>query len=204
MNLCSITEIRPLVAPPPAPITTAPAASSPTPTPVAAPPAYATGTCSFHLQEWQNCANDSSNLFAIVKMLDNDKNDIGDTQTDPTTNPLGDPINNSDPYSFTSKLPLPLVIVGEHEGDYVQFTYGSLSWTSRTTSGSATCSNGGWNPKDGPVCGSRYGDTNAVCLVIILRPYPFLSLSLSLFDFFFEEKVTKPTQENQMDCSFPC
>ena len=111
-------------------------------------------------------------------MLDNDKNDIEDTQTDPTTNPLGDPINGSDPYSFTSKLPLPLVIVGEYEGDYVQFTYGSLSWTSRTTSGSATCSNGGWNPKDGPVCGLRSGNTNAVCLVI-LRLYSFLS-SLSL------------------------
>lgn len=163
MNLCSISEIRPLVVAQAASAVPTPASSTPTPTSVAPPPAYATGTCSFHLREWQDCADDSQNLFAIVNMVDNDKNDIGDTETDPPNNTLGDPINTSDPYSFTSKLPLPLVIVGEHENDYVQFTYGSLSWTSRTTSGPATCSIGGWNPTGGPVCGSRTGNTNAVC-----------------------------------------
>ena len=64
----------------------------------------------------------------------------------------------SDPYEFDSKLPNAIIITGEHENDYVQFTYGSLSWTSRTTTGSATCSNGGWDPRDGPICDERTGD----------------------------------------------
>lgn len=162
MKLCSFNEIRPLTAPPPL-------SAPPTPPPPAPPPGYATGTCSFHLQEWQSCDDDSKNWFAMVNMVENDKNDIGDTQTDPAKNPLGDPINASDPYSFTSKLPLPLVIVGEHENDYVQFTYGSLKWTSRTTSGPATCSNGGWDPRDGPKCRrGRGSNTDAVCFVTLL------------------------------------
>jgi hypothetical protein len=167
MNLCGFSEIRPLVAAPSA-SSSSPAVATPTQTPpapassVAPPPAYATGTCSFHLQEWQDCQDDSKNLFAIVNMKDNNHNDIGDTNTSPDKNPLGDPINASNPLSFTSKLPIPLVIVGEHQNDYVQFSYGNLQWTSRTTSGPATCSNGGWDPKDGPVCSSRFGNTLAV------------------------------------------
>lgn len=184
MNLCDFDEIRPLVAALATSVAPASASATPTPTPTspASPPAYATGTCSFHLTEWQDCEDDSKNLFAVVNMLDNDKNDIGDTPTDPDKNPLGEPINTSDPYSFTSKLPNPLVIVGDHENDYVQFTYGTLQWTSRTTSGPATCSNGGWDPRDGPVCNSRFGNTNAVCLID--RPYSkatFFSLFQSLF-----------------------
>ena len=139
-------------------------AASPLPTPAspAPPPAYATGTCSFHLTETQDCATDASNLFAIVTLLDNNKANIGQTSVDPTKNPIGDPINSSDPLSFDSKLPNPLVITGEHMNDYVQFTYGTLSWTSRTTTGPATCSNGGWDPRDGPICGQRFGNQNAV------------------------------------------
>lgn len=168
MNLCGFSEIRPLVAAPfssssssSAEATTTPPPPSPAST-TAPPPAYATGTCSFHLQETQDCEGDSKNLFAIVNLKDNNHNDIGDTNTSPATNPIGDPINASDPLSFTSKLPMPLVIVGEHRNDYVQFSYGDLHWTSKTTSGPATCSNGGWDPRDGPVCGSRGGSTLAV------------------------------------------
>ncbi|KAK0510954.1 hypothetical protein JMJ35_006506 [Cladonia borealis] len=120
------------------------------------PPPYATGTCSFHLIETQDCASDSSNLFANVTLYDNDKSVIGQTNTDDDS--VGEPINASDPYEFDSKLPNAIVITGEHEGDYVQFTYGSLSWRSRTTTGSATCSNGGWDPRQGPVCDERTGD----------------------------------------------
>lgn len=80
------------------------------------------------------------------------------------TYPLGMPINVGNPYSFLPTLSLPIVITGEHEGDYIQFTQGDLSWTSRTTTGVANCTNGGWDPRDGPVCGLRYGDQNAVCI----------------------------------------
>ena len=131
-----------------APATSIPAPSTTTSSP---PPAYATGTCSFHVDEWQDCTDDATNLFANITMYDNDKNIIG--QTNATGGSLGEPINTSDPYSFISSLAEPLVVVGEHEGDYMQFTLGKLSWTSRNKSAPFFCSNGGWNPRDGPFCG---------------------------------------------------
>lgn len=124
-------------------------------------PAYATGTCSLHLTETQDCTSDATNLYAIVTLYDNNNVQIGQTGTSPTNNPIGDPIDSSDPYSFDSELPSPIVIVGEHVNDYVQFSYGSLQWTSRTTSGPATCTNGGWDPNR-PICGGRSGNTFAV------------------------------------------
>ena len=124
-------------------------------------PAYAPGTCSFHVDEYQDCEDDSKNLFANITMYDNNKQVIGQTSIDPNKNPLGDPINTSDPYSFASKLAQPMIVTGEHENDYIQFTIGSLSFTSRTTSGSATCSNGGWDPRDGPIC-DVFADVPAV------------------------------------------
>ncbi len=131
------------------------------PNPSSSPAPYATGTCSFHLVETQDCADMASNLFAIVTLYDNKKNIIGQTPTD-EEHPIGKPINVKDPYNFDSKLPQVIVITGEHENDYVQFAYGSLQWTSMTTNGAATCSNGGWDPRDGPVCDVRFGDQNAV------------------------------------------
>ena len=132
--------------------------STPTPTPSSTPPAYAPGTCSFHLDEWESCLDDSKNLYAQIKMFDNDKNVIGQTVVDPATNPLGDPINVGDSLDFQSKLPFALQVTGEHEGDYVQFNYNGLNFKS-TDSG---CSVGGWDPRDGPVCGLRFGNQNAV------------------------------------------
>ena len=150
--------VNPTTAPPPTSPTSAPPPTSPTST----PPAYVTGTCSFHLTETQDCTDDSENLFAIVNLKDGAGNDIGDTNVDPTTDPIGIGINSGAPYSFDSKLPNPIVITGEHENDYVQFTYGSLSWQSKTPNGGGSCNNGGWDPRDGPICGQRYGNQNAV------------------------------------------
>ncbi|KAI4129589.1 MAG: hypothetical protein LQ338_002163 [Usnochroma carphineum] len=116
--------------------------------PPSGPPAYAPGTCSFHLEERETCADNSNNLFAKITMYDNDKAVIGQTNGDP----LDNPINVADPLNFQSKLPYPLVVVGEHENDYVQFNYNGLQFTSRDTSGKATCSNGGWDPRNGPKC----------------------------------------------------
>ena len=137
-------------------------------TPPAAPPAYAPGTCSFHLDEWQTCADDASNLFAVITMYDNNKAVSGQTPPDGSNGALGDPINNSDPLFFSSKLPNPLKVTGEHENDYIQFDYGDLHFQSRSPNGGAVCSVGGWDPRDGPVCDALFGDQNAVSLFPLL------------------------------------
>jgi len=124
-----------------------PPTSNPTP-----PPPYATGTCHVHVKEYQDCSDDSKNLYAIVSMEDNARHDIGHTVVDPSKNPFGNPINDGNPYTFTSKLRDPLVIKGEHKNDYVQFILGSKKWNSKTSSGSPYCRTRGWNPKGGPNC----------------------------------------------------
>lgn len=133
----------------------------PTFSPSSTPSAYAPGTCSFHLTETQTCGSDASNLWATIHLLDNNKGDLGSTPTD-TSKPYGAAINVAAPYTFKSKLPNPLIITGEHQGDYVQFSYGGLQWTSKDTAGKATCKLGGWDPKSGPVCSNRAGDQVAV------------------------------------------
>lgn len=97
--------------------------SSSSPPSSSTPPPYASGTCSFYLDEWQDCEDDSSNLFANITMYDNNIASIGQTTINEATSPLGDPINVSDPFQFNSTLPYPLVVTGEHEYDYVQFDY---------------------------------------------------------------------------------
>ena len=134
-----------------------------------APVLALTGTCAVHVDEYQDCARMDSNLFASVTVTDGEGNVLGETTVNETY-PLGMPINVGDTYAFLpnglSTIPsmtTPLMITGEHENDYIQFTLGSLSWKSRTTTGVANCTIGGWDPKDGPICGQRYGDQNAVC-----------------------------------------
>ena len=143
-----------------------PTSSSP-PLPSSTPPPYATGTYLFHLDERQDCTDDSRNLFANITMYDDSKATIGQTTINEATNPLGDPINNADPLQFNSMLPYSLVVIGEHKHDYIQFYYNGLNFTSPDTNGQAKCSLGGWDPRDGPVCGGRAGDQNAVILILI-------------------------------------
>lgn len=144
------------------------ATSSPASTPTipaattSAVPPYASGMCSFHLTETQDCEQNTKNLFAIVKLKDGQGNDIGDTIVNTATDPIGDGINAGASYTFTSKLPNPIVVTGEHRGDYIQFGYGALGWTSKMPNGGASCKNGGWNPRGGPICGQRFGNQNAV------------------------------------------
>lgn len=121
-----------------------------------APPPYVTGQCSFHLTETQDCADHSNDLFAIIHLKDGAGNDIGDTDVNPRTDPIGVGINAGNSYSFSSKLPNKIVVTGEHRNDYIQFTYGDLSWQSKTPNGGAHCNNGGWNPRGGPLCGGRF------------------------------------------------
>ena len=149
--------------------------SSAIPTSTSPPPlAYATGTCCFHLDEWQDCKAVTDNLYANVTLLDNNKHVIYQTPASYfDNNGLGEPINANSGTSIQGPLQHPLAITGEHENDYIQFTYGSLSWQSKQANGGAQCSVGGWNPRDGPVCD----------------------------EVFLPEVIPA---ENQMDCCFPC
>ena len=132
--------------------TAAPSATTAAPVP-SATAKFVSGTCCFHVDEWQDCNNDSKNLYANITMYDNAKNMIYETPQNYFANGgLGEPINSGNGATFQGPLPQAIAITGEHKNDYVQFTYGSVSWTSRTTSGPATCKNGGWNPRDGPIC----------------------------------------------------
>ena len=95
-------------------------------------------------------------------MYDNNKAVIGETVVD-HDHPIGYPMNAASSYSFGSKLPQPLVITGEHANYYVQFTYGGLSWQSKTPNGGGRCEVGGWDPRDGPICNDLLGaNSNAV------------------------------------------
>ena len=136
----------------------------PGPTSPTAPPAYVKGTCSFHLTETEDCERDNNNLYGSVTMYDNAKNVIGRTVQD-DVHPFGYAMDDGKSYSFSSKLSDPLVITGEHENDYVQFTIGTLKWQSKTPNGGASCKVGGWDPRDGPLCHLRAGNQNAVSLL---------------------------------------
>lgn len=61
---------------------------------------------------------------------DNNKAIIGST-VNSDDHPIGYAMDDGTSYSFSSKLPNPLIVTGEHEHDDVQFTYGSLSWQSK-------------------------------------------------------------------------
>ena len=112
---------------------------------------FASGTCCFHVNEWRNCNDDSSNLYANITVYDNAKNTIYQTPQNYFANGSpGEPINNG--ATFQGPLPQAIHVTGKPENDYVQFTYGLVNWTSRTTSGPATCQNGGWNIPDGSSC----------------------------------------------------
>lgn len=132
-------------------------------TPPASPPAYATGTCSFHLTETQVCNVDNyKNLYGNVVLKDNNKIIIGKTVN--KAHPNGYAMDDGSPFSFTSVLPHSLVITGEHKNDNVQFTYGSLSRQSKTPNGGGTCTAGGWDPRNGPLCNDLFSEVqNAVC-----------------------------------------
>lgn len=131
------------------------------PSAIAPSPLYSARQCSFHLTETQTCNTVTKNLYAIIHLKYGIGIDIGDTNVN-FTDPLRVGINDGAGYPFASFLPYPLVVTGEHEDDYVQFTYGGLSWQSRTPNGGAHCDVGGWDPRDGPICGLRYGNVNAV------------------------------------------
>ncbi|KAI4259229.1 MAG: hypothetical protein L6R42_004680, partial [Xanthoria sp. 1 TBL-2021] len=99
--------------------------------PAEEPKDYEPGTCSFYFKETETCLQDDRNLYAIINLKDGKGNAIGDTQVD-KKNPIGDGIDAGAGLKFKSKSPKPLVVRGEHQNDYIQFTYGDVSWQSQT------------------------------------------------------------------------
>ena len=95
-------------------------------------------------------------------MVDNNKVIIGQTVKDQDYS-TGFPMDDGNSYSFNNQLPHPLVITGEHKYNYVQFTYGDLGWQSKTPNGGASCTVGGWDPREGPICNPLLGPADAVC-----------------------------------------
>ncbi|KAK4496239.1 hypothetical protein PRZ48_012219 [Zasmidium cellare] len=138
--------------------------SAPSTPPTTSQAPYAPGVCSFHMAENEApCVSQSDDFSASILLKDNTGAEIGNTNGFAS-------IDANSPLSLGSKLPQPLVVTGEHQGDYVQFTYGDISWTNKapTINGTETlahCNNGGWDPREGPSCGriSQKAQRNMDC-----------------------------------------
>ena len=145
---------------------------TPTPTPTPSPVApYAAdgGQCHIHVNEYQACAEETKDLEAEITMWDVKGSQIG--YQDLTG------INANGPLSMKSKLEALLEVTGEHRGDYIQFSLGDESWTSKDNDKTAPvyCNTGGWDPREDPWS-----------------------------DPFFECEYGSLIRQRQMDCYFQC
>ena len=129
-----------------------PQAAPATPTAPAPPPQapFATGSCSFHMTQWDSDADaydsDGKNdgIYGCeVRILDANRNTIGwqvHTQC-----------SSSAPLSVKSKFENPMVVTPEAQNDYVQFTIGAQSWSSLWRGpNDPYCKVGGWDGSDDP------------------------------------------------------
>jgi hypothetical protein len=104
------------------------------------------GKCHVHVNEWEDCEGDAHNLATEVTIWDVGGNQIGYHNTAEA--------GAIDPLSVNSKLEAPLVLVPEHQNDYIQFNLGTENFDSTQNDQTALswCSTGGWDPRQGPVC----------------------------------------------------
>lgn len=113
-----------------------PGTTSPPPAP------YNPGTCHIHVNEIWTCAGNSDNLLVEITMWDNAGKQIGyvkPTEAGATT-----------PLSMTSKLENSLVVIPEHQSDYIAFSLGAQAWPSsqdQKTNPQTYCNVGGWDPR---------------------------------------------------------
>ncbi|UNI17167.1 hypothetical protein JDV02_003543 [Purpureocillium takamizusanense] len=108
------------------------------------------GICKVEVEEIWTCEDVASNLYASVKIIDASGKPV---YTSPgSAHSPGQPINDSHPLKLKeSGMDNTLTMIGEHTNDYIQFSYGSTSWTSTDTNGDASCKLVGNNwDKDGP------------------------------------------------------
>ncbi|KAI0965230.1 hypothetical protein F4678DRAFT_467779 [Xylaria arbuscula] len=111
------------------------------------------GTCQFNITEVWTCDPAESNLYARVTLSNAAGAQIYSTPY--STSNHGIPINDADPWHLKEEgMAKELVIVGEHQNDYIQFYYDSQMWTtSEGTDGTPDClpQSGSWS-EDGPMC----------------------------------------------------
>ncbi|TGO67258.1 hypothetical protein BOTNAR_0045g00020 [Botryotinia narcissicola] len=113
---------------------------------------YTAGKCWFHLEEFTSFSGPSNeqvifkvHIRNITDGIGNNVSVIGNGEdgSKDVTKVAGD----GNPYIFNTTLPFPLVITPELNGnpsDYIQFVYGSQSWTTSVNSGMPNCSVDVW------------------------------------------------------------
>lgn len=132
------------------------------------------GTCKVLVREIWTCEDVASNLYASVEITDASGKTVYTTPG--SAHSPGQPINDDRPLKLMkSGMDKTLTIVGEHTNDYIQFSYGSTSWTSSDTEGDASCKLVGddWD-KNGPK-----GCPDARAVVSYLLAYVYHKISLT-------------------------
>lgn len=116
---------------------------TPTPAPAAPVPAYAEGTCSFHLIERRTKlpAQFSLPVFTVeVTLHDNAGTEIGHVDEQSASQTL----------AMTSQLELVLLIKTKDVQGGINFAYGDQSWNDGTNGDQLpNCKRGGWDVTDG-------------------------------------------------------
>ncbi|KAF7904645.1 hypothetical protein EAF00_001979 [Botryotinia globosa] len=116
---------------------------------------YTAGKCWFHLEEFKSFSGPTNEQLIFKVHIRNIKDGIGNDipvmgNEEDGSKDITKVAGNGNPYIFNTTLPFPLVITPELNGnpsDYIQFVYGSQSWTTSVNSGMPNCSVGGWtNP----------------------------------------------------------
>ncbi|KAJ8133212.1 hypothetical protein O1611_g410 [Lasiodiplodia mahajangana] len=108
--------------------------------------------CRFNITEVWTCEPAESNLYAQVTLSDASGRQIYSTPGSDSS--PGVPINDAMPWHLReSEMEEELIIIGEHQNDYMQFYYNSQAWTSSDTSGVPSCQLQSENwPVEGPTC----------------------------------------------------
>ena len=102
--------------------------------------------CHVHVNQFHTCGADTIDLLAEVDIWDAAGDKIGHQDTERA--------GAESPLPVKSKLEDPLIVTGEHDGDYVQFSLGVLQFSTKDDDHKKPnwCSTGGWDPREGPAC----------------------------------------------------
>ncbi|KAF7958010.1 hypothetical protein EAE96_003577 [Botrytis aclada] len=115
---------------------------------------YTARICWFHLVEFKSFPGPSNEHVLFEVHIRNITDGIGNDvpvmggEEDGPKNITKVAAGDGNPYIFNTTLSFPLVITPELDGnpsDYIQFVYGSQSWTTNVRSGMPYCSVGGWD-----------------------------------------------------------
>lgn len=95
-------------------------------------------TCKVDVTEKWTCEPVESNLCASMTITSSTGSKLYTTPQ--SAHSPGQPINAAHALSIQEEgMPKPLVVVGEHTNDYIQFTYGDVSWKSSDETGKGHC-----------------------------------------------------------------